>query len=218
LAGTVIYFYGGFKMKAKYKETIDGHTVVMFIANAAADPERTKRKIAPMVKPDMSGQDIERLCMENLAYAKAGPEAELIEDKAAGQIQVKLDKKGANRLLLENGGYIADYRGVECWSRNKKPGGWAKEKIEKTGIELPASAVMQENLSQEQNAEIAAQQRAKQIAALPPEERAKAEQAELDALADEAARLEKRAEIQGEPFDPKAWFREQIMAVEVKYA
>jgi hypothetical protein len=204
------------KMKIKYMEKIGGYTIIRFITDAAVDPEKTKQKIEPMIKPDMTEQDIQRLYMKNLVYAKTGPEAELIDDDAGKIIQKKLDEKGINRQLLDNGEYVADFRGAEYWG-NKK-GKWEKGEIESIGVPLPSNAVLSENLTQEQQAEIAAQQRAEQIAAMSPQDRAKAEQAELDALADEAARLEKRAEIQGKKFDPNAWYGKQAAAVQAKYA
>jgi hypothetical protein len=99
-------------MKACYKEIIDGYSVIRFITDATVDPEKTKRKIKSMITKGMSEADIENLYMKNLVYAIT-PEAELLEDKIANPIQHRFDNKEPNQLLLDNGEYIADNRGVE---------------------------------------------------------------------------------------------------------
>ena len=196
-------------MKVLYKNEIDGYSVISIITNAAVDSEATKEKIAPLLTPEMEEKDVQELYMKNLVYAKPGPEAELLEDKEAEKLQKKLDEKGTRGLLLENGEYVADYRNVEFWNKNKKSGEWIKDKIEKLGIDLPASAVLQENLSQEQQAEISIQQEKARIAALSPEEKIKEEKSKLDAIAQEAIRKAEAAELTGEAFDKVEWFQSQ---------
>jgi hypothetical protein len=204
-------------MKAKYTQIIDRQPIVTAVQKISPDPEATKRKITPMIKPGMKEKDIERLYNENPVY-RVGQEAELISDEEGDQVQEKLKKRGMNRLLHKNGKYVVDYRNIEYWRNNKKSGKWLKEKIEHIEIELPADAVLQENLTQEQQEEIAAQKRAEEIAAMTPEKKAEMEKAELDAVADEADRLARRAEIQGKTFDPKAWYKEQVKSVIAKFA
>jgi hypothetical protein len=203
-------------MKTKYLEKIGNYTIIRFIADAAADSEAAKEKIASLITPEMNEEDVQRLYMENLVYAKVGQEAELIDDAEGDQIRQKLDTKGENRLLLDNGKFIADYRGVEYWI-NKK-GKWKKETIDEIGVSLSTHAVLQKDLSGEQQEEIFLQQRAEQIAAMMPEEKEKARQSELDALADEADRLARRAQIQSQVFDPKTWYEERVKEVNAKYA
>jgi len=53
---------------------------------------------------------------------------------------------------------------------------------------------------------------------MTPEEKAAAKQAALDALADEADRLDRRAKIQQQAFDPVAWYREHSSTIEEKYS
>jgi len=48
-------------MKAKYKQKIGVHTIVMFIADAPVDPEATKSKIEAMTTPKMAEADVEQL-------------------------------------------------------------------------------------------------------------------------------------------------------------
>jgi len=202
-------------MKIKYKEKIGEYTVIWFITDAVVDPEATKDKIESLITSEMTEADIEQLYMANLVYAKVGPEADLLENSVGEAIQQKLNNKGENQLLLDNGEYVDNYCGVEYWIL--KSGKWAKEKIENIGIALPSGAVLPDQLTGEQQAEIYAQQEAERIAAMPPEEKATAKQAALDALADEADRLDRRAKIQNQIFDPILWYRERADAVEAKY-
>ena len=83
---------------------------------------------------------------------------------------------------------------------------------------LPSGAVLQENLTPEQQKEIAEQQEAARIVAMSDEDKEKVKQAALDALADEADKQARRAEIQKKAFDPIAWYSERAGAIEVKYS
>jgi hypothetical protein len=203
-------------MKAKYKQKIGEYTIVMFIADAPVDPEATKSKIEAMITPEMTEADVEQLYMANLVYAKTGPEAELIEDGVADHIRQKLNAKGENRLLLDSGEYIADYRGTEYWI--KKSGRWKQEKIEEIGIALPAHAVLQADMTAEQQAEIAAQNEAERIAGLAAEKKAEEKKAKLHALAREALMKADEAELLGEAFDKLAWLNPKKAEIEMLYA
>jgi hypothetical protein len=200
------FMYGGNKMKAKYKETIGKYTIVRYIADAVIDPEMTKSKIEAMTTSKMTEADIEKLYMANLVYAKLGPEADIIEDSVAEEIQQKLDARGENRLLLDSGEYIADFRGTEYWI--KKSGKWEKERIGgELGTTLPSGAVLPENLTQEQQTEIAVQQEMERIADLSDEKKTEEKNARLHALAREVIMNSEEAELLGEEFDKKEWLQ-----------
>jgi hypothetical protein len=202
-------------MKVKHKGKIGNQSVIRFVAPATVDPEKTKQKIAPMITPGMSEQDMKNLYMKNLVYAEVGPEAELVEDGPADQIQEKLKARGENRQLLENGEYIADYRGIEYWISKK--GMWKKEKIEELGAALPTSAILPDALTKEQQEEIAAQQEIERIAALPKEKKVGEMERNLRALVQQADQEAAYAELMERPFDKKEWFKQKRAEIEKKY-
>ena len=82
----------------------------------------------------------------------------------------------------------------------------------------PSGAVLQENLSGEQQQEIAAQQAAEQIAALTPEQRAEELRRRLYVLAREALAKAEEAELLGETFDKQAWLQPKKEELERLYA
>ena len=203
-------------MKVCYKQKIDGHVCVRFIANAAVDTEKTKEKIEPLITRNMSDKEIDDLYMDNLVYASIGPEGELINEETATQIQAKLDELGESQLLLDNGKYIEDFRNTEYFI--KKAGEWKKEKIESLGVSLPKGAILEKDLSKEQQEEMSAQTERERISGLSPEERIKEKKQRLLIFAREANQMEKDSELLEEKFDKKAWFDLQRAKVEKEYA
>lgn len=203
-------------MKVEYKEKIGDRTIIRFIADAAIDSEETKKKIEPMVTQQMTEDEVENLYMENLVYARVGLEADLIDDELAEHLQNKLDKMKTHQLLSDSGEYIADYRGVEYWI--KKSGKWRKEKIEKTGVDLPEEAVLQEDIKAEQQEEISAQQEIERIAALTPQEKENEKKTKLHTLAREAIIKAEEAELLDETFDKKLWLQPKKLEIERLYA
>jgi len=143
--------------------------------------------------------------MDNLVYAKVGPEAELIADSVADHIRQKLDAKGENRLLLDNGEYIADYRGTEYYV--KQAGRWCKEKIDSIGIALDHGEIPVSEITPEIQAEISAQQETERIAGLTLEKKTEEKNNRLRALAREAVMKAEESELLGEAFDRHAWFQ-----------
>ncbi|MDR1838904.1 MAG: hypothetical protein LBQ93_04875 [Treponema sp.] len=203
-------------MKVLYKEEIGAHTIVKFISDVTVDSEKTKEKIAPMITDEMSKKDIERLFVENCVCSKVGPEADLIEDDRVEQIRHKLDNMGENSLLLVNGEYVADYRGVEY--HIKRNGKWKKEQIDELGLSLPAGSVLQESLTKEQQQEMAAQQEAERIAGLTAEQKAEEKRFKLHALVREAITKAEEAELLEEIFDKQAWLHPRKAEIELLYA
>jgi len=184
-------------MKVKYKEVIGDHTIVRFLTDAVIDTEASKRR-------------------KKTVYALVGPEADLIGADEAVLIQQALDGRGENQQLLDTGEYIPDCRGVEY--NIKCSGRWKKEKVEKLGVPLPEGAFLQEDLSEEQRAEMSAQQEADRIAALTPDQKAEEKSRRLRALAREANNEAQDAELLGEVFDKLAWFQPKQAKIEILYA
>jgi fructose-1-phosphate kinase PfkB-like protein len=137
-----------------------------------------------------------------------------LEDSQAAELIQKFDELNRNQRLLLTGEVIPDFTGVEYYL--KVNGKWEKKKIELIG-EVPEGP-LQEELSREQLDEIKTQEDESRICCMTPEQKTEAIQRELDALADEAARLEKRAQIQETVFDPVAWYQERVPAVREKYS
>ena len=157
-----------------------------------------------------------RLYMENPVYFPCGPGHHCLADGEYETLKAKFDALGEHERLTLSGEVIADNRGVEY--RRKDGGKWIQGKIENIGEKLPAKAVIADKLTPEQQQEISAQEEAERIAAMSAEDKAQAKQAALDALADEADRLDRRAKIQGKEFDPVAYYNERTGAIETKYA
>jgi hypothetical protein len=158
----------------------------------------------------------ETLFLENPAYFSPGPGAVQVSDDEAADFETKLAALKEHEMLTLEGEILPDYRGVEYWK--KQGSAWVKTKIEEAGVPLPQGSVLPDNLTEAQHTEIDAQKEAARIAAMTPEQKAAEIQTALDALADEAARLEKRAQIQGGEFDAASWYAERKAPVEAKYA
>jgi hypothetical protein len=158
----------------------------------------------------------EALFMANPVYFSPGPGAVQVDDETAAPLEEQFAMSGEHAKLTLQGPVIPDFRGVEYW--RKQGGTWTKTKIEDIGVSPPSGSVLPENLTETQRAEIAAQEETSRIAAFTPQQKAAEKQVALDALADEAARLETRARIQGKDFDAAAWYAEHKTPIEAKYA
>jgi len=135
----------------------------------------------------MTEEDKKRLYMENLEPADYGSEADVIEDDEAVLIKQKLDAIGENKKLLDKDGndeyeYIDDYRDVEYWIKSANT--WAKEKVEEIGQALPDGAILQENLTPEDQEEIRIQQEEERLATLTPKQRAEEGKRKIEARLD----------------------------------
>ena len=200
--------------KVLYKEKIGNYNIIRFLAKAAVDSEKTKAKIEPMITEDMTEDDIEELYINNRVYAAVGAEAELIDDDAAIQIQEKLDAREGHQLLLDNGEYIADYRGAEYWIQISDK--WQKEIIENIGL-LP-QGILSENLSKEQQEEITAQLNVERIASLSADEKANEKRNNLLYVFHESKNKAEEAEFLGEEFDKDSWLQQKKNETEALYA
>jgi hypothetical protein len=171
-------------------------------------------ELMPLVKEFEAART--RLYMENKQYFPCGPGQCCCEEGKYEALKAKFDNLKEHERLTADGDVIPDFAGVEYWLKNN--GIWVKEKIEFVGEPLPAKAVLSDKLTPEMQAEISEQQSAESIAAMSPEDREKAKQSALDALADEADRLERRAKIQRRSFDSQKYYDKQAEEIEKKYA
>jgi hypothetical protein len=149
-------------------------------------------------------------------YFPAGDNAKILSEAEEADLVPKHAALKEHEALTLSGEIIPEWRGTEY--HLKTGGTWAKAKIEHINEELPEGAVLPDDLTADQRAEIAAQGEAERIAALDPEAKEAEKQAMLDSAADEADRLERRAKIQGKDFDTAAWYAEKRDEIEAKYA
>jgi len=180
---------------------------------AAACVEDTQAEIAPLA--DELSAAFTRLYDENKQYCDCGPHQCCCGGRYEA-LQAKYDALKEHERLDSEGRVWDDWRGVEY--HFKENGKWKKDKIEFLGQKPPKGFVLQENITPEIQFEISAQQEAERLAAMTPEEKAKWKQNALDALADEADRLDRRNKIQRKTFDAQKYYDEGAAEIEKKYA
>jgi len=199
-----------------YRE-IDGYKIVATVNDGSIDPEATKKEISRHtgipVEKIYRLPNYRRLFHRHKVFFKPGPNQLLMEDAQADQLVQALNSLEPEQLLLISGEIIPNHVNSEYWIKSE--GKWEKRKIEHIGEE--PEGVPADDLTSEQQEEIRVQEEEKRICCMTPEERAEALQRELDALADEAARLEKRAQIQQKEFDPIAWYQDGEAGLREKY-
>jgi hypothetical protein len=148
-------------------------------------------------------------------YFPASEGAKILSEAEEADLVPKRAALKEHEALTLSGDIIPDWRGTEY--HLKTGGTWEKAKMEHINEELPEGAALPDGLTADQRAEIAAQGETERIAALSPEEKEAEKQARLDAAADEADRLERRARIQQADFDSSAYYAEKKAEIEAAY-
>ena len=207
---------------------IDEYKIFSSANEVSADPEATKAKIAEKLGIDIDDvpylDNYEELFEENKEPFGPGANQVNMEDSDAAPLIEKSKELKEHQKLLLSGEIIPYFVGTDYY--RKVNGKWEKRKIERAG-ESP-DGLLKEELTQEQLEEIRTQEAEAQkirvleeerrrICSMSTEERSENLKQELDALADEAAKLEKRAQIQGNDFNPISWYQERSAAVREKY-
>jgi hypothetical protein len=204
-------------MKVISFKDIDGCRIVSSVGEGSVDPEATKAEIARQTGQPAAAVHLlpnyRELFHQHKICFPPGPGQQEMEDSEADSHAQALGALGPNQLLLITGEVIPNYAGTEYWQQTG--GRWGKRKIERIG-ETP-EGIPAAGLTPEQQEEIRAQEEETRICCMPPEMRVEALQRELDALADEAAGIEKRKQIQGIPFDARAWYQKREAAARQKY-
>jgi hypothetical protein len=207
-------------MKCKDFQIIDGIEIVTSVRECNIDPEATKRNIAEDLGISIDDvlllPNFEELFYQYADMIEPGPNSKTTSDEAGTLIQEKLTALEAHQVLTTDDEIVPDWRGTKYWL--KSDGTWHEEAITAIGVPLPENAVLQDNLTAEQHTEISAQKEALRIADLDADKRAAELQDALNALADEADKLSRRAQIQGTTFDAAAWYQEHKASIEAKYA
>ena len=202
--------------RVMYKDYSDGFCLFGCIADAPYDGEATKAKILPLITEEMDDKKIEKLFEENKVYCNLGPEAEYVDEEQEKTMLLKAEAAGEYRLLCASGDYVPNYKGSEYWM--KMPEGWVKEKIEEIGLEIPEQAVLQSDLTSEQQEEIANEAEKTRISKLTDEKKSEEINMRIEAVAAEAVRKSQIAELTGEEFNKHAWFQERKSEIEAMYA
>jgi len=199
-------------------KVIDGHEVVIDARERTYDPQETAKYVSEHF-PNAKENGLAELFEANKQYAPLQQNERALQNNSCHLYKEKLANLKSGEMLLSDNTIINDYRNKEYWIKNA--GRWSKEKILTLGVNIPQGAVPVDDLQNEeyqfQREEITTQQEADRMSALTPEQKAQELQAALDNIADEAARLEKRAQIQRKEFYPIAWYQEREVQLYEKY-
>jgi len=196
---------------------IDGKNIFIDAHEANADPEATIAEIADKEKIPVNEvvghPEFKEMFEKYKEYFRPSPGRINMSDAEADNLIQASKSLDEHHLLLLNGDVIANYAGAEYWKKDNNV--WEKHKIIEIGQE--PDGPLSGELTEDQLEEINKQEEKTRIDIMSPEERMDALQIELDALSDEADRLERRARRQGKEFDPDGWYQEHEQAVKDKY-
>jgi hypothetical protein len=204
-------------MKALNLQNIDGFEIVTHVSKLTINPEKTTAKIDLLLSenPELKKTKTENeLYSENAVPVYGVANQKIAEDSIGANFETKLAGLGKHKKLLSSGDEIADRRNVEFWIKGQK---WEKQKIERLGDTIPEDGILEENLSDPQRAEIAADKEIERISNLTPEQRDKEKTNLLNSAKREATLLKSDAEIAGEQFDAAGWFQAKKTEIETKY-
>jgi hypothetical protein len=202
---------------------IDNYKQVLSIKKRQIDPERTKLAMMEALKITedvlLAHENLEELTEQYAVYPEPLPDEAVFEDNDDRIIELesKIAGIGEKQILdLDSKKVIPDLRGTKYHFKTNDV--WVEAEITTVGISLPDGAVLPERLTPEQQTEIAEQKETERIASLSPENKTAEKKALLDALADEADHLARRAAIQGTDFNAVTWYQEHKGSIEEKYA
>ena len=152
-------------------------------------------------------------------YFNPGKDAELIDDDTADKISSAMQKATENNKYIDSDlNEVSDLRGVSVWLKKDK---WIGRVISIFGDVPKDGEIMQKDLTDKQNSEIATQVNADRIAALSASDK-KAEKASvLSGLSAHAAQMRGQLEITGDAAALKkaqAWYAEQSAQLDITYA
>jgi hypothetical protein len=207
-------------MKSVRFSVTNGYNVVYGVSLVSIDPEETRIAISAALKIPVDDvpflENLNQLIEQYAAYPQPGPGELHVNDDEGASVESSLAMLGKHEKLTLEGEIIPDWVGTKYHLKTGDT--WTEAEITTIGEALPGGAVLPDDLTTEQRAEIAAQKEVERIAALDPDAKEAEKQAQLDALADEADKLSRRAAIQGKDFDAAAWYQERQGSIEEKYA
>ena len=124
------------------------------------------------------------------------------------------NKTQIRRLLLITGDTVDDLRGKVAW--NSIESTWKKRTIQYLTEKLETYETLEDNLTDEQKKEIAAQLEAERVANLTTEQKEVETAARIDVLLNQSVVMRSKLEIQGDPEalqKARAWYAEQVKAL-----
>jgi hypothetical protein len=197
---------------------IDGYKVFTSATERSVNPEATIEEIVKKTGKTRAEvfqlKNYRELFNENKIYFEPGANQKLMDAEEADALVQTKESLTEDKVVLIDKRIIPNFAGKEYHKKNNNK--WERKKIKRLG-EMP-DGPLPEELTPEQQEEIRLQEDETRICCMAPEEKEKAIQGELDAYADEAARLERRNQIQGKAFDAVAWYKEKEAAVRQKYS
>lgn len=160
------------------------------------------------------------LIMGHARYFKPRDGEEIIDDKYAEKVEMKMIKatSGGN-LIDKNLDEIVNHKGKKFW--NKVSGKWNKTEIYKIGVNSPVGAMEENELDEEEKAEITVQMETERITALSIVEKETEKSNALAVLLGRATMMRSELEILGDPDALKKsqeWLADETILVEEKYA
>jgi len=209
--------YGGF-MKIITFVKIENYQIITNIGEASPDPAETNNIVEAIIaeNPDiLLKKTRDELLEENVVFARLGHGQKYIDDAEVKNLEDVFDKLAPHEKLCLSGDIVVDLRNTEY--HTKQNGVWNKQKIEHLGETLPQNAVLPDNLSPEQQQEIAEQDEKERVANLTPDQKAEEKETALAAAKREARCLKEEAEIAGEPFDAAREYQLKKATIEEKY-
>lgn len=171
-------------------------------------------EFAPLHKAFETAQD--KLFEENAVYFTPQAGEDMIADADFERLSSAFAGLRKNERLALSGEIVPDFRGLGYWKKSRA--GWAVSTIAALGETVPAGAILDEELSDAQRAEIVVQLEKERIAGLSSEERAQEFAEELAAVRREAALRKTEAELDDEAFDARAWYQAEREKLEKAYS
>ena len=158
---------------------------------------------------------------DNRIYFETKKGEECIPDAEYLELYEKFQNRSENYLLKRDGTEIADFRNVEYFKRVN--GTWTKTTVEKIGIVIESGGLEFMDLTEEQRQEISIQFENDRIKNLGKVEKATEKNNIIEGLAGQAVMMRSKLEIQGTAAatalkDSKAWYDNEVAAVNAKYA
>lgn len=157
-----------------------------------------------------------KLFNEDPIYFQPKPGERIISDEEAESFDIP---RPENRVLLRNGDFIPDFRGVKYWLKTDDR--WSLNEITKIGIPVPSWSVPELSLTLDQQVEIRAQFETDRISRLTDDEKNKESDAVKKGALTRAGFMKSELEIEGAK-DPlrksQAWYESELEQIEARYS
>lgn len=212
-------------MKTAIFTKIGNEKIITGFSKSLIDLQATKRaaesagdKIPPIVPGMPESQKSKRLALiqKHAVYFHPSPREKIVSNETWAELKEKHEKRKEREVVALDGRVLADYIGKIDHRRNKA-GKLEQFTIEDLGV-IPAKP----ELNEAEAKEYAEQIETERIAAMKKADRDTEKLAVIDSLADRAALMRSKGEIQGKTAaaslsDATAWYNAEVAKVEAKY-